>query len=168
MDKGIFGALGDRDFWSSVGQRAVALPGNIAQTLQGYGQIPGRADDIAERTFPGSARDASTKNAFRHALGTGMLAQELGGGHVGAALAKLAGYGWEGMGMLDGSNRGPAKMEDMRHDLNANAIGAEQARLNPSHEGLVQALKRFALQSVPVHAPGVFSRSPGYLTRTDL
>jgi hypothetical protein len=166
MEKGIFGALADRDFWSSVGQRAMTLPGSIAQTLQEYGRIPGRADDIAERTFPGSARDASTKNAFRHALGTGMLAQELGGGHVGATLAKMAGYGWEGLGLIDGSNRSPAKAEDMRHDLNANAIGAEQARLNPSHEDLVQALKKLALQSAPVSAPGVFSRSPGYLTRT--
>ena len=50
-----------------------------------------RADGIAEKAFPDSARDASTKNAFRHALGTGMLTQELGGGPIAATLAKMAG-----------------------------------------------------------------------------
>ncbi len=40
--------------------------------------LPGQASDIAEQRFPGYDRDGSSKNAFRHALGTGMLAQVLG------------------------------------------------------------------------------------------
>ena len=78
--------------------------------LRGYGEalrdrynylrdLPNQASDVADQMFPGSARDSSTKNAFRHALGTGMLAQEVGnnlGGSVparmlGASLAKMVG-----------------------------------------------------------------------------
>jgi hypothetical protein len=155
----IFGALKDADFWKGMGQRAKDLPSQMVNSLREFGQLPAQAADIAEQHFPGSDRDASTKNAFRHALGTGMMAQKLGGGSASALLAKLAGYGWEGINGFSGG-------EDMRHDLNANAIGAYVATQTRSQEELVQALKRLALQSAPVAAPGVFAPSPGYLTRS--
>lgn len=153
------GPLFDPAFWKDVGQRVVSVPADTLQALQEFSRIPGQADDLAERHFPGSARDASTKNAFRHALGTGMMAQKLGGGHAGAMLAKLAGYGWEGLNGFTGG-------EDMRHDLNANAIGARVATQTRNQGEMVEALRRLALQSAPAAAPGFFERSPGYLTRS--
>lgn len=143
---------------------------NVLDSLLAYGKrlqsIPEQADRIAEDTFGmASARDSSTKNAFRHALGTGMLTQEWGGGPIAAALAKAAGYAWEGLGAADIIND-PAHRTDTLHDLNANAIGAKVAQGKNQAE-LVQALKRMALESVPVQPPGVFQASPGYLTRTE-
>lgn len=159
-------ALWDADFWASVRDQVNAAPRNLQDALASYAAIPEQADAIAEQTFPGSARDASVKNAFRHALGTGMLTQRLGGGPVAAGVAKAIGYGWEGMGLLDGSVKRPAWREDSLHDLNANAIGARTAQGVQDLPGLVQALKAMALQSAPVAPPGVFEPSPGYLTRS--
>ena len=158
-----FGVFGDPQFWKDMGNNASGMVSN----LRSYGDLPAQASDIAEHHFPGSARDGSTKNAFRHALGTGMLAQRLGGGMIGAGVAKAVGYGWEGLGMLDGANRNNPKFrDDSLHDLNANAIGAATARKTNNQEELVQALKRLALESVPAQPPGAFAPSPGYMTRS--
>ena len=124
-----------------------------------------KADNIAEREFPDSARDASTKNAFRHALGTGMLTQELGGGAIAATLAKLAGYGWEGLGasqLVDSA----AHRLDTRHDLNSNNIGASVATQVGSQEELVSRLKALASASVAGEPPGFFEPGVPRLTRT--
>lgn len=126
----------------------------------------GQASDIAEQQFPDSARDSSTKNAFRHALGTGMVAQGLGGGALGAALAKGIGYSWEGWGLYD-QGTGPAHVLDTKHDLNANAIGADVSQKTNNQQEMITALRNLALQSVPVKPPGFFEPSPGYLTRTE-
>ena len=160
-----FGVFGDPQFWKDLGSNAKTLPETVMTALQKYGQIPEQADRIAEETFPGSARDSSVKNAFRHALGTGMLAQELGGGPVGAGLAKGAGYLWEGLGAMKFIDD-PKHRADTLHDLNANALGVRTAMSTGTQEELVKALQQMALRSVPVQAPGVFSRSPGYLTHT--
>lgn len=157
-----FGPLGDPQFWKDMGSNA-ASP---YRSLQEFGQIPARADDVAEQTFPGSARDASTKNAFRHALGTGMVTQALGGGAAGGALAKGAGYLWEGLGLKELIQSGKHRTDTL-HDLNANAVGAAAAQQTGTQQGLIQALKRMALESVPQQPPGAFSASPGYLTRTE-
>lgn len=117
---------------------------------------PEEADRIAEEMFPGDARDESKKNAFRHALGTGMLAHELGGGYTGAAGAKGAGYLWELLGM--------GNSEDTRHDLNANAIGAAESVLNPDRAALIEALMKQVQAAQQSPAPGITERSPGYLT----
>lgn len=158
-----FGVFGDPQFWKDMGSNASGLVDN----LRSYGQLPSQASDIAEQEFPDSARDSSTKNAFRHALGTGMLAQRMGGGLLGQNVAKAVGYGWEGWGLLDGDNRkNPQHREDTLHDLNANAIGAATARKTNNQAELVQALKRLALESVPAQPPGAFAPSPGYMTRS--
>lgn len=154
-------------YWTVFGEHARALPTNLVTHLKRFGEIPGEADQIADANFPGSARDASAKNAFRHALGTGMIAQQLGGGVLGAAAAKGAGYLWEGMGAMD-----PKKMAkdwrsgDIKHDLNANALGARAAMETQSQAELIELLKRMGQQSVNREPPGIFERSPGYMTRS--
>ena len=124
-----------------------------------------RADDIAEREFPDSARDASTKNAFRHALGTGMLTQELGGGPMAAAVAKMAGWGWEGLGARQLINS-PQHRLDTRHDLNANNIGASVAMASKNEAELVARLKQLASVARVEQPPGFFERGRPYLSRT--
>lgn len=125
-----------------------------------------RADNIAEQQFPDSARDASTKNAFRHALGTGMLTQELGGGPVAATLAKMAGWGWEGLGASQLVDSAAYRL-DTRHDLNANNVGASVAMQSQNQAELVARLKQLASVSVPGEPPGFFEPGVPRLTRTE-
>ena len=125
----------------------------------------GRADNIAEQAFPDSARDASQKNAFRHALGTGMLTQELGGGPVAATLAKMAGWGWEGMGASQLADSAKHRL-DTRHDLNANNIGASVAMQSKNEAELVARLKQMASVARSEEPPGFFAQGRPYLTRT--
>lgn len=125
----------------------------------------GRADNIAEQAFPDSARDASQKNAFRHALGTGMLTQELGGGPVAATLAKMAGWGWEGMGASQLVDSAKHRL-DTRHDLNANNIGASVAMQSKNEAELVARLKAMASVARSEEPPGFFAQGRPYLTRT--
>ena len=159
------GFLTDRTFWGDIDRNLGTLPQDAMAALQRYGNLPAQASYIADKEFPDSARDSSTKNAFRHALGTGMLAQELGGGPVGAGLAKGVGYLWEGLGI---SNLGdPKYRQDTLHDLNANALGARTAMSTSNQEDLISALRRMAVQAVHSQPPGVFSRSSGYMTKTE-
>lgn len=124
------------------------------------------ADYAASAAFPNSARDSSFKNAYRHSLGTGLLAQQLPGGpQLPVALAKLAGYTWEAPGTAE-NLKDPAKMTDMRHDLNANSIGAEAAPYFATPRELSLYLLRKALQSRAEAPPIATQFSPGYLTRT--
>ena len=125
----------------------------------------GKADNIAEQAFPDSARDASQKNAFRHALGTGMLTQELGGGPVAATLAKMAGWGWEGMGASQLADSANHRL-DTRHDLNANNIGASVAMQSKNEAELVARLKQMASVARSEEPPGFFAQGRPYLTRT--
>ena len=133
--------------------------------LQELTNIPNRASDIADEAYPDSARDASTKNAYRHALGTGMLTQALGGGTLGAVAAKMAGWGWEAPTLLDPRST-PEQREDSRHDLNANAIGAAMAMQARNQADLETALRSYADVARVGQAPGAFARSPGQMTRT--
>lgn len=154
--------MGNDGYWAGVSHRAAAA----YDSLKNFGSIPERADGIAEQAYPGSARDASTKNAFRHALGTGMMTQALGGGQLGGALAKGAGYLWEGLGAKDFMDNRPGYREDTRHDLNANAIGASVAQRTMSQQELITALRGMASASQQQQAPGIFSPSSGHLTRS--
>ena len=129
--------------------------------LQNFTQ---RADNIAEQNFPDSARDASAKNAFRHALGTGMLTQELGGGAAGAVLAKMAGWGWEGLGASQLADSADHRL-DTRHDLNANNIGASVATQVKNEAELVARLKQMANASVVAEPPGFFEPGVPRMTR---
>lgn len=140
----------------------------VQDTLASYGAFAGEADQIAESLFPDSARDASQKNAFRHALGTGILTQKLGGGPIAATVAKLAGYGWEGIGaaqkLMDGGGLSPAYREDTLYDLNANAHGARLAQQTRNQDELVAALRRMAQGSVQESPPGLFEGARPQLT----
>ncbi len=166
MPGNTFGPMGDPQFWGDMGRNAAGLYGSLKQ----MGSIPGEADAIAEQMYPNSARDSSTKNAFRHALGTGLIAQHLGAGNGGAqgiaaaTLAKMAGYGWEGLGVVDNFTK-HGSLTDTRHDLNANAIGASAA-MGTDKQSLIQALQGMANASVVEAPPTAFQYSPGHMTRT--
>lgn len=128
------------------------------------------ADDTAENEFPNQARDRSVKNAFRHALGTGRLAQLLGADSgipvvkdVATGTAKAVGYVWES---LDGINQKGDKLNDTRHDLNANAIGADDAKNTKGRAELVNRLKQRAAIARRENPPEVSEQSPGYFTYT--
>ena len=128
----------------------------------------GQADNEAEIRFPNQARDSSQKNAFRHALGAGRLAQLMGANSgipivEGAArgAAKLAGYGWEGLGGTE--NWGS---DDMRHDLNANAQGIAQASKTADLRTLADSLQSFAQGSRRELPPNVLDKAKPYFTYT--
>lgn len=152
----------DSSYWANLMKPA-------AQKWNTLKSFTGQADAIAEREFPGSARDASMKNAFRHALGTGILTHELGGGPIAAGIAKMAGYGWEGASAL-GELRANGRLSqdfkrDSLHDLNANSIGAGAAQYL-DRAALIQHLKGLATNAAVAEPPGVFSPNQGRLSRT--
>lgn len=127
-----------------------------------------QADAEAERRFPDQARDSSQKNAYRHALGAGRLAQLLGANSgipgvegVARGVAKMAGYGWEGLG-------GPEnwRSEDFRHDLNANANGIAQASQNPDFRSLADSLASFAQGARREAPPNALDPARPYFTYT--
>ena len=155
-----------RNDWNSFVQALREAPKKAGDWVNDLRSIPDRADGIAEGVYgSSSARDASAKNAFRHALGTGMLTQKLGGGLVGGTAAKMAGYAWELPTLMSyGSTK--EQQADSRHDLNANALGAYLATKTGSQEELVKALRGYAARSVVQDAPPVLSRPVGYLTRS--
>jgi hypothetical protein len=124
-----------------------------------------RASERAEQEFPNDERDASKKNAFRHSLGTGMLAEELGGGMLGAGLAKMAGYGWEGLSIPDYFGN-PQKRTDALHDFTANDIGAKAATYLKGEE-LVRHLKNMANNATYGEPRGFFEPSQGKMTYSE-
>lgn len=125
------------------------------------------ATALADENFPGQSWDFSQKNSFRHALGTGLLTKELGGGPVAKQMAKLIGYLWEARGFVpeEGMSLGE-RLTDTKQDLNANAIGADEATKAPDKEALIAALLKLAQESKISRAPGVLEPSPGYMTHT--
>ena len=159
------------EFSSLMASLPKQLGSDLVKDFMDYGNkirdIPGQADRIAEAKYQGtgSARDSSAKNAFRHALRTGMLSQEWGGGPIAAALAKGAGYVWEGLGANEFINS-KTHRTDTGHDLNANAIGAKVATETSSHHDLVEALYKLSQNSRQSAPPSIFAPSPGYMTRT--
>jgi len=126
-----------------------------------------KADDEAERRFPNQARDSSQKNAFRHALGAGRLAQLLGANSgipvlepAARGLATLAGYGWEG---VTPKNWGST---DMKHDINANSIGISKASKTKDFKSLAENIASFSNNARQESPPGVFETARPYFTYT--
>lgn len=148
-----------------------SFPQRISSAVKEFKELPGKASDIADAAFPDSARDLSTKNAFRHSLGIGMLAQQMGAnqggifGFLAPKIAKGLGYGWEAMGAMDYATD-PKHRLDTKHDLNANAIGAQMASQTKDEVSLIEALKRMATDSRQTLPVGIFAPSPGYMTRS--
>lgn len=95
-----------------------------------------------------------------------MTSQALGGGQLGSALAKGAGYLWKGLGAKDLINNTPGYRADTLHDLNVNAVGATVAQQTTNHQELINALRAMASTSQQQQAHGFFAPSPGYLTRS--
>ena len=138
---------------------------SLAQGFKEFRNIPSRADAIAREKFPDSARDASKQNAFRHSLGTGMMTNKFGGGALGAAAAKLAGYGWEALGTMD-NIRSPEQWADTKHDLNANAIGANAAIYTEGQQQLEQMLESLTNRSRIREPFGATELGNGQMTRS--
>ena len=155
--------MADSTLWNSRLLAGLVKP--AAQKWDRLKTFANRADDIAEREFPNSARDASDKNAFRHALGTGMLTQELGGGPMAATMAKMAGWGWEGLGASQLIDSKQHRL-DTRHDLNANNIGASVAMASKNEAELVARLKQLASVAAVEQPPGFFEPPVPRLTRS--
>lgn len=133
-----------------------------------FKNVPHQADMEAEQRFPNQARDESQKNAFRHSLGAGRFSQLLGGNSgipivEGAArgFAKLAGYGWEALGGPDNW-----KSQDMRHDLNANALGIAQSSKTSDFRSLADSLASFAKEARQEAPPDALNKGRGYFTYT--
>ena len=139
---------------------------NFQDWVKDLQSFTGQADAEAERRFPGQARDESQKNAYRHALGAGRLAQLLGSnsgipivGGAARGAAKLAGYGWEGLGGME--NWGS---QDMKHDLNANAQGIAQSTNAPDFRTLAESLASFAQGARKELPPSILEPRKGYFT----
>ena len=82
-----------------------------------------------------------------------------------ATMAKMAGWGWEGLGasqLMDSA----AHRLDTRHDLNANNIGASVATQVKNEAELIAQLKRLANASVATSPPGFFEPGRPYMTHT--
>ena len=139
------------------------------QTVKNLVDIPGYATDKAAELFPS---DNGKQNAMRHSLWMGRTAQELGGGPGATLLAKLAGYGFEGLTaaptaighLLDGNVAGAkAVYNDSKQDLNNNAVGiAHAAFRNPKQ--LEDELRRMA-NGVVTADPEMYERKRPYLTQ---
>lgn len=141
---------------------------SAAQWLNDLNSFTHEADNEAEKRFPGQARDSSQKNAFRHALGSGRLAQLLGANSgipvvepLARGAAKLAGYGWEALGGLSNF-----RSQDMRHDLNANALGIEHSSKTADFRSLADALQSFAQSARKEAPPGALEPARDYFTYT--
>jgi hypothetical protein len=147
-------AVQDRQFWNELGTAFQTAPKRFVSELQSFGRIPEEADRIAEQRFPNSARDNSAKNDFRHALGTGMLAQRLGGGFLGANLAKMAGYGWEALGAKE-FIRDEKHRQDTLQDLKANAIGARFAQETDNQQELIRQLDSYVRTNRSRNSPDI-------------
>jgi hypothetical protein len=153
--------------WNAYAPEAAKVP--VAAALDKFGRLSSfasRASDIAEREFPNSPRDSSDKNAFRHALGTGILTRELGGNQISGLAAKMAGYGWEAM---DAKRliKDPQHRTDTLHDLNANAIGANYAAYPQTEAELIARLKTVAQAAPMEQPPSLFSGKRNHMTRTE-
>ena len=84
--------------------------------------------------------------------------------HLGAAPAKIAGYGWEAPTW--GETKNGKRTLDSLHDLNANAVGASESIYANNQAELIRSLDALARASKQEFPPTVWQSSPGYLTRT--
>lgn len=130
--------------------------------------VANRADGEAERRFPNQERDSSIKNAYRHALGAGGLAQLLGSTRENPILsgaargaAKLAGYWWEDVS-------GPENWgsQDSLHDLNANAHGIAQSTQAKDFRSLAESLESFSRSAREESPPQFTDKARPYFTYT--
>ena len=128
-----------------------------------------RAASEAERRFPNQDPNNTQKNAFRHALGSGYLAQQLGAGGnpimnlLAQGLAQGAGHAWEAMSLPQNM----ADPVDMRHDLNNNYIGIKEAASQKDFDALSNQLYRMAIEAKKEQPPGAFSPARPYMTYTE-
>ena len=114
----------------------------LEQQLRRLGKVPEEASDKAEMLYPGQSWNHSPKNDFRHALTIGRLTQELGNHWPAQAIAKMAGYVWEGRDGLDYLTNADHR-KDTHEDISANALGARLARESSTPDELTQRLQQY-------------------------
>lgn len=167
----ILKTIPDKQFWLDTSNNLKDYGKDVYRTLHEYGSIPGIADNKAENLYSNkSARDSSIKNAYRHALGTGMFqdkfaASPLISEDVASLLAKGLGFSWE-LASLGKSITNPKYRTDSLHDLNANSIGADTAKNTLNQAELEKALAQKANNSLVEQPVSFYERSPGHMTRS--
>ncbi len=181
MADNTYGPMGNPSFWGSVKNGA----SNLVDTLKGYGGIAAdafmapanRASQFSQATFPGQDWDNSQRNALRHSLWIGGVAQAMGAGPDNPVLTPVAQVAAKGLGYIHeglsnswdafkNAHQGDGGLhdQDTRHDLNANAVGAEMAGYAKTPEELQRVLANMAVtarQGAPV---GMFQMSDGRLS----
>lgn len=182
MDKGIFGALGDKQFWGDMARNAMD-PQKIVDTLSGFGnsvidtamQPAHRASKVSQQVFPNQDWELSQRNALRHSAWIGGMAQAMGASPdnpirtpLAQTAAKALGYAHEGFSAANdwftGKPRGPEVKRDTLHDFNNNAIGAEMAGHTRNSEDLYRALAAMAVNARMGAPVSGFSLSDGRLS----
>jgi hypothetical protein len=133
-------------------------------------ELNDKASKASGDAFPGQDWDNTQRNAARHSIWMGLIANQLGGGPIARTAAKGLGYANEAIGLVNGQNTTREGAIDMRHDLNNNAVGLNTlADLNAqgpvSEQQIIDALIQKAKQSQRVSAPSVLAPDVGVLTR---
>lgn len=98
-----------------------------------------RAYDDSKEAFPWQGYAHSQRDAMRHGLITGQLAQRYG-----AIPAKGLGLAWE---VMSPSNYSHPDKPDVFMDLHNNNVGADIGARTPSYEGLRAAIEDLARQA---------------------
>lgn len=177
------GPFGDPAFWqglkttaSNVYTSLKDFGNSVVQPAIDYAMQPAERASIASRdAFPGQPWDGSQRNALRHSLWVGGMAQAMGAGSdhpfispFAQAVAQDAGYAHEGISnafdWMQGKNQDMFHSRDTLHDLNNNAVGALAAGRTRNNEELLRALTDMAINArrgVPV---GMFSPTDGRLS----
>ena len=146
----------------------------LQENIPTYKNIRNLPEEIGDRqvaNFPSGA-DWKQANAFRHSYGTGRLAQELGGGMGAQLVAKLAGYGVEGLTSPANAVYKGIKNNDMNYtveelrdslsDINNNAYGATQAGYLKTAKELEDRILKDIPKAVQ-KAPNLFEQGNGVL-----
>jgi hypothetical protein len=133
-------------------------------------EIADKASNSSREAFPGQDWDNSQRNAARHSIWTALMANQLGGGPIARGVAKGVGYLNEGIGLVNASNLTKAGSEDMRHDLNNNAVGlntlATMRDTNPAvtDDQIIETLLRKAREAKFGPAPPALAPAESRLT----
>lgn len=146
----------------------------LQENIPTYKNIRNLPDEVGDRqvaNFP-DPKDWKQANAFRHSYATGRLAQEFGGGMGGQLIAKLAGYGVEGLtspanavykGIKNNDiNYTVEELRDSLSDINNNAYGATQAGYLKSAKELEDRILKDIPKAVQ-KAPNLLEQGNGVL-----
>ena len=134
-----------------------------------------RASKASQAMYPGQDWDNSQRNALRHSMWIGGMAQAMGAGPDNPIRTPLAQVAAKGLGVAhegisnaydwwEGKAPTPAQSRDTRHDLNNNAIGAEMAGYTKDNDGLLRALSAMSANGRAGAPVGMLAMSDGRLS----